>query len=265
MKSLNMISLTFQHTLNFRSRMFVWFLNSLINPLIVLLFWVAVFREKGEILTGWALSEIVSYYLLLMIAGSLLIAHIEEDVAVREIKEGGLVMYLTKPISYYLMKFIDEIPWRLTQGSFGILALAALYVIFPGFITIPNSLYDVLLLIPIVSLAYLISFTFKMIVGLTAFWITDFWGLAQIVEVVILILGGFVMPVDLLPDWLRNIALHSPFPYIVYFPIRAFQSNLGIWDGLSVILTQIIWLGALALIYKVLWNKGLKKFTGVGQ
>lgn len=265
MKFVNIFLLFFQHVVNFRSRIFVWFLSSFLNPLSLLIFWIAVFKEKEGVLAGWSISSITSYYFLLIIAGSFIIAHIEEDVAIKDIREGQLVSYLLKPISYYWMKFFDEAPWRMIQGSFGIIVFMIFFILFSEFITLPNTLTGIVMAIAIVLLAFFISFTFKMIVGLSAFWFVDFWGLQQIIEVVIIILAGFVIPIEFFPDWLEKLSHLTPFPYMIYYPILSLQSKLPVLQGINVISVQIVWLGVLAVVYKLAWTRGIKKFTGVGQ
>ncbi len=265
MRFVRIFLLFFQHVTNFRSRIFIWFLTSFLNPLSLLLFWIAAFKEKGDILTGWSLSSLSVYYFLLIIATSFIIVHIEEDVAIKDIREGGLVKYLLHPLPYYFMKFFDEIPWRMIQGFFGLGVFIIFYILFSKFISFPNTFAGIISTLVIILLAFFISFTFKMIVGITAFWFIDFWGLQQTVEVIIIILAGFVMPIEFFPDWLRNISLFSPFPYMVYFPILSLQSKLVTNQVFQVILIQIFWLAVLYLIYRILWARGLKRFTGVGQ
>ena len=73
------------------------------------------------------------------------------------------------------------------------------------------------------------------------------------------------MPIDLFPPLMQKIALATPFPYMVYYPLVAFQGKLSIFELLKVISVQAIWLAALLLVYKWMWRSGIKKFTGIGQ
>lgn len=251
--------------MNFRSRIFIWFLSSLVNPLFILIFWVAVILDKGNILPGWNLSTISVFYLLVVITSSFIIVHIDEDVAIRDIREGQLTAYVLKPFSYFWSKFLSEIGWRIMQGFFGLLVLLIFFMFFKNLITFPNTILGIISTILIVILALLISFIFKMILGLTAFWFVDFWGLQQLVEVVLIVLAGIIIPIELYPGWLKNIALSTPFPYMVYYPILSFQSRLINAEIINVILIQLFWILLLSLFYKFLWSKGIKKFTGVGE
>lgn len=264
MRFLRIFLLNFQRVIQIRSRAFVWLLLAFINPLISLVFWAGVLNEKGNILEGWVLPTLTTYYFLIIVLGSILISHIEEDVAEYDIREGGLVKFIIRPVSYFFMKMIEELPWRIMQGGFGILVFLILITLFGNFLSLSITTSVISALI-ISILAFLISFTFKMLIGISAFWLTEFRGLQQMLEVLGIILAGFVMPIDLFPNFLKTIALLTPFPYIIYYPVIAFQGRLSDHSMIQVISTQIVMLVILYFIYRILWRVGLRKFTGVGQ
>lgn len=207
----------------------------------------------------------VSYYLLLAVVMSLLIAHIDEDVAFRDIKEGVLAKYLLRPFSYFLSKFMEELPWRLAQGLYALFA----YVLFVLFIHISlpfvNSPMEIVVAIVICVLGLVISYTLKMVLGLAAFWTTDYWGMLSMIEVASLVLGGIAMPLTFYPDILAKISYALPISYYIYFPVVALQGKLTWSEMIRVIFTQLVWIGLLYSTYKVLWKQGIKKFTAVGQ
>lgn len=265
MRYFRIFLLHFQQVFEQRDRSFVWFLLALISPLLVLIFWIGVYQGKTGSLAGWGISAITSYYLLLIIAGSFLITHHEQDVAVLDIQEGGLVKYLLKPFSYFWIQFLGELSWRILQLVFGIIAFLLLSLLFGSFIPFSTTATTLLSAIIIIILGYFISFTFKMLLGLSAFWVTDFWGLQQLSEVTILMLAGFVMPIDLYPGWVQQIAFLTPFPYMVYYPVVALQGKLLSYQLVSVIAIQAVWLILLLLAYAYMWKRGVRKFTGVGQ
>lgn len=263
MRYVRIFLLHFQNTFEHRSRMLVWFLESLFNPFIALLFWRWVYAEGSTVL-DWSLSNINSYYLLLVIVGAVLMAHIEYDVAYFDIQYGDLVRYLTRPLPYYLFKLFDELPWRLIQGIFAtIIFFGLLVVLNQNLILISPT--NLVVSIAIALLAFLLSFTFKMIVGLMAFWITDIGGLQQLIEIGLLIFAGYIIPLEFFPSHLQILASNSPFAYMVYFPILAFQGRLDEAALLRVIGTQFFWVILFILFYLFLWRKGLRTFTGVGR
>ena len=104
-----------------------------------------------------------------------------------------------------------------------------------------------------------------MVVGILAFWFTEVGGLFDMVEVIIVVFGGFILPISLMPDFLKNLASYLPFSYMVYYPVFALMGKFKLLQLLEIILIQIFWILLLVTFYKILWIKGVKKFTGVGQ
>ncbi len=263
MRYVRIFLLNFQRTLRYRSLSFVWFLCALVDVGIIIFFWNGA--TSGKTIGGWNFSELLTYYLFALTAGQLLISHIEYDVATLHIQQGGLAAFLLKPFSYIRMQCMGEIPWRLLNGYFAIIAVFLFsFITHIQLKTIPFS-FALLLAIVTVVLGFTIAFFYKMVIGLFAFWIIEIRGLFEALEVVTVILFGNLMPISLLPHWLMNIAYMSPFPYVIYFPVLAFEGKLSALNLFQIISVQIIWISVLFFVYKNLWLRGVKKFSAVGQ
>lgn len=248
-----------------RARSFVWFLIVIIPPFVLYLYWRGALASQGGTIAGWTFSTISTYYFMLAIATSFLMAHIEEDVSTRDIQQGGLTKFLVKPFSYYLFKLFEETPWRILEGSYGIIALLLFIFFFKNLFVIASNPIILLFSLIIVILAYILSFTFKMIIGLLAFWLTDVGGFYQLTEAIILLCSGLLMPLSLLPDTIAQISYVLPFAYMIYFPIISLQGTQNIGQLMHIIVTQLAWIAIMAYLYSLLWKKGVKKFTGIGQ
>ena len=255
----------FHRVIENRSRSVIWTLLSVFNPLIFLCYWVAVYKSSGSMVGGWSLSEVTSYYLLLTFGGSFLIAHIEESVAIEDIYEGGLVKYILRPFSYFWDLYFGELGWRLFQGAIGIMIFILFSIFFQSLTTIVSSPLLIFLTIISVILAYTLSFLFKMLLGFSAFWLTEFRGIQSTAEIIILIFAGFVVPLQFLPSMLQQASFILPFAYMVYYPILALQGKLDIVQILRLLAIQLLWISFFACMYRLMWNRGIKIFTGVGQ
>ncbi len=264
MKYVKILFLHFQDALEDRSRSFVWFLLALIDPLLLLLFWRGALAASGGDIGGWQLSSITAYYLLLTIASSLLVVHIEEVVAYYDIYQGWLANYLLRPVSYFWYKLLQELPYRLLQGTMGIGVFLMMWLALGNLLNVDVSTGNLVRSLIIALLAFGISFLLKMVLGLSALWTTDFTGLAQLLEVTFLLFGGFIVPLSLFPTWLERLAYSLPFPYIVYFPVVSFQGRLTTVDFYRVLWAQLLWAVVLFLLSMILWRRGVQKFTGVG-
>jgi len=265
MRYFRIFILYFEHVLQHRARTFVWFLVSLLNPLIFILFWRGAFQASSGAIVGWTMSTITSYYFLLTAVSSSLMSHIEEDVWRYDIQEGELVQYLLKPFSYFWLKFFSEIHYRILQGFYVVIVLIIINTVFGRIIVITQDKNLLLYAIIIAVLAYLVSFIFKMIVGFIAFWTTDLYGIYDLLDIVMVVFAGYIVPINMLFEPVRTTAYLLPFSYMIYFPVLALQGKLSPTEISRVIGYQVIWLIVFIGLYLLLWKKGIKKFTGVGQ
>lgn len=263
MRYVRLFFLYAQDVIEYRSLAVVWFLASLINPLLFLFFWKGAIADNHP--TGFSsVSDVYSYYFLFLILSGFLMVHIEHEVAYWDIKEGGLTKYILKPIPYITSKFFLEVTWRIAMGLIALGATIVLIMLFGQLFTISLTPIQVVLVILTSLLALMVSFVYKMIIGLTALWVVDFEGIEQLVFMLTLLFSGFVVPLDMFPQYLRTIATFLPIPYTIYYPIRMLQGKLTLEQSLSVIGIQMFWLLILSFGYKAIWNRGVKRFTGVG-
>lgn len=244
-----------------RGRLFVWFLLSVLNPLILLLYWNGVYQEHGRGITGWEFSSVSSYYLYLTLASTLISTHIEEAVAYYDVQMGGLTKHLLQPFSYLMKNFLGELPYRLLESVFSIGIILVIGTLWKGSVTFPTSIMQLGLILWTIVMGYFVNFYYKMIIGISALWFTDYHGLNELLEVVSVVLGGFTVPLLYLPDPVRTIALYSPFASMFYTPVLALMGKL---TDPTAILMQIIWLFIFMNVYAFLWKKGIKQYSAIG-
>lgn len=260
MRYFRIFFLILQSVFEQRGRSFVWFLLSCINPFIMMLFW------KGAAISSNALSMITSYYFFLIIGGSIIMSHSEENIAVADIQEGRLVNYLLKPFSYYRLKWLEELPYRLLQGTFGLIVILLFGFIFHiKLSTVPLGIINILLAVLIIILAISLAQIFKVCLGFISFWTTDVYGMFQLSEMFMFVFGGYIAPISFYPQSIAFVSYFLPFPYMVYFPVAAVAGFYTTQQLFFILLGQGIWLLGFSLLYKVLWSNGLKLFTGAGQ
>lgn len=259
MRYAKILFLNFQSIFEERTRSFVWFLLSLYGPLLMILFW------RGAN-TTISFSSIASYYFLLVIGGSLLMSHSEENIALIDIQEGRLGNYILKPMMYFFAKWAEEVPYRLLQGSFGIVALVLFTLIFHIHISlIIFGFFNFLLTILLVLGAMVLAQLYKTCLGFIAFWMTDAYGIFQVSEMLIFVFAGYIVPLFLFPRLFEVISYILPFSFMIYFPVAAASGLLTTSQLLLVMLGQACWIAIFIFFYILLWKNGLKIFTGVGQ
>ena len=265
MRYVKIFLLHFQSVFEQRSKSFVWFLNALINPLILILFWKGVTSGGKVVGKGWDFYSIASYYFYLIIAVTLIVPRIERYIAENDIQRGNIFQYLLRPFSYFWKKFLEDAPNRVLQGVYASFICLLGGVIFGTRLFIIASTQTLFLSFIIIVLAFFLAYVFKIVLALCAFWLVETDSLFEGMEILSIIFGGYIMPIILMPQFLKTIAYLLPFSYMIYFPVVALQGKLTTVELFHVILIQCVWLGAFSLFYHLLWMKGIKKFMDIGH
>ena len=260
MRYFRIFLLHMQEVVEQRGRVFVWLLIAFFTPAILILFWRGA-KEIG----GWTIPEITSYYLFIIVMNAMLMSHQEEHIARIDIQEGQLTGYLVRPFSYFWLTFFRELPWRLLQGGLGISALFVLWIFLPNWFTITTSPLILVGTVLICILAFFLTFLFKSIIGILAFWMTDTRGLFEMTNVMLVVFTGSLMPLAFYPQWLMHLIHYTPFSYMLYFPVISLQGKVPFTEMTQGMLMQVVWIAAGIFVYRALWRAGLQKYTTVGQ
>jgi ABC-2 type transport system permease protein len=242
-----------------RGRGTIYFFISFINAVVYFQVWksAGVHTIHGV--------DLVSYYFLLMVVGTFVFAHVETPIAYVDIQEGNLSSLLTKPYSYGMYRLWTEVPWRLFQGIIGIGLLLMMVTVFQVPIHIETEPFGMILTIVSIVFGFCIMFLYKTILGLAAFWMTEILGLTQTSDVILLMLGGYIMPIAAFPPWLSTIAWISPFPYVAYVPVL-FSGGMVQNDQMSSMLFgQCLWILILGITTVIVWRRGVKLYVGMGE
>jgi ABC-2 type transport system permease protein len=94
-------------------------------------------------------------------------------------------------------------------------------------------------------LAVVISFGWRFLLNVSAFWTTDARGLGSVAGAATLFLGGFVVPIRYFPEWLQPVALALPFASITQTPADLFVERIAGFEAVGLLALQLAWAVAL--------------------
>ena len=168
-----------------------------------------------------------------------------------EVSGGDLVYRLTRPVPYPAAKIAEafgDFLFRLV-----VLGAAGFTVAFAVTGTIPLAPVMFVLLIPVGVLAGTLMIVLHFTIGLSAFWLHDTRPLYWVWQKAAFILGGFLVPLSLYPDWLREVALLTPFSAYLY---GAGKLTLGaapveaLWSAARIAGWLVVAVALLLLVYR---------------
>lgn len=192
--------------------------GSLFLGLVLFMFlqlWEKVAGERGQI-AGYSLNRLLWYYTVAEI-----VTLTRSDIMERlnnDIRSGDVAIQLLRPYHYLTSLFADafgQLLLRLTINiPIGFVMAMVLVGPLEGFqpAHLPFMVLSILL-------GLFLSLSMEALIGLSSFWTEDnsaFWWISQKLAFML----GLFLPLEMLPGWLRGIALFLPYPYMMYAPAR---------------------------------------------
>lgn len=249
-----------QDSIAYRAQGIIWILTDTVPTITLPLMWLAAFGDR-ELIMGFSRTDLVAYYLAMSVISNLVVAHPWE--VARDIKEGRLSIYLTRPFSYYGFIFASNLSWRLVRTFLYIPFFLVILLIFRNYLVWDN--YSVSLgLLGSIVLAHVLSFQISWLLGLAAFYLIEISGVYEFYYMVSAFLAGQMAPLTMLPDAVRSLAHALPFSYILWFPVQIFLGNIQGQQILHGMAMQAAWIAVLYVAGALLWRAGMKKYTAVG-
>ena len=135
-----------------------------------------------------------------------------------EVRRGEVAYALTRPISYARLKLAEGAGSLLvrmcTLGPFG---AALAWWLAGGGPSDPRALW---LGGAMALAAGWVALCFHFAIGVCAFWIQDCSPVYWIWQKAFFLLGGLMLPLEIYPEWLRALAVLTPFSALLYEPAR---------------------------------------------
>lgn len=261
----DVMAMEFRKIFAYRSDFWITFLGQIfIQLLVTVSLWQAIYQGNNvETMQGYHLEQMALYYLVANIGMRILWGENIGFIS-REIYEGTFTRYLLYPISFFQYKTISSISYSLFYCT-QLLVFYFLYHLF--FIEAAFSygelshLFSGLLLFLISAMLFL---QLAFIIELLALWVDNVWTLMIMVRFFITFFGGGFIPLSFLPQWAQELLQWTPFPYLIYLPVRTIlglSTQNEILKGLSL---TLLWMVLLSTVVKIIWSKGQKQYTGVG-
>ena len=95
------------------------------------------------------------------------------------------------------------------------------------------------------TLAVVVSFAYRFLYNLAAFWLLDYRGVGVIAITIALVFSGFIIPLPYFPDWLEAVARVLPFAAMVQIPVDVFLEKATGAEIAGALVLQALWAGIL--------------------
>jgi ABC-2 type transport system permease protein len=233
----------------YRFQILLTLLQNLTQPAILLA--VLFFVKPGSSIS---FSSLVPYYLLVALISPLTISNIDEELD-ELTASGDINNFLLKPFSLTKWLYAKAISEKIT------LLLLLCLPVGIAFALANFDFLQILSLLFILVLSFSLSFFLSFLVGISCFWIEDFWAIHNVKFVTTSLLGGLVLPYQFFPSVMQNLLRYSPFPYLVNFPIKYIQHQ----TSFEALIIAVVWLGILILASTYFLRLAITKYSYVAS
>lgn len=245
----------------YRASNYLFMIGMLTEPVIYLIVWSTIARARGGSVDGYTPGSLAAYYIVWTLVRSMnvvyALAGFEHRITTGRMS--GRLLLPVHPIHYDLAGFGGaKLVWIVQW-----LPIAAVLTLLFHPVLRP-TVAGVLVFLVAIWGAFVLRSLFMWLLGLVTFWTTRASALFELYLVLELLLSGRLVPVALLPGWMRDAAAWFPFKWTFSFPIDALvtpQSTMDLLRGLG---AQALWIGLGSLLVAVVWKRAVRRYTGVG-
>jgi ABC-2 type transport system permease protein len=110
-------------------------------------------------------------------------------------------------------------------------------------------------------LAVVVSFAFRFLFNLAAFWLLDYRGAGVLAMVVSTFFSGQIVPLAFFPDWLETLAWALPFAAMVQAPIEVWLGHAQGAELVGLLGLQALWAAILLGAGRAVLAVGMRKLV----
>lgn len=255
--------ITWQEMSIYRLNFVMWRIRVVLQLLMVYVLWSSVFSSNQQIF-GYTRSLMLTY-----VFGTSFISAIvtsSKTIGVGEdIVEGNLTNLLIRPLNYFWYWFARDLGDKTMNIIFSVTELVILFFILNPPLFIQTDISILVLTFVSVLFAIILVFFFNFLFGFIGFWSVEIWAPRFIFYVVLFFFAGGFFPLDILPKQFVNFFSYTPFPYILYFPLKIYLGQLSNFEILFGLLISLFWCFILFFTVKYIWKLGLSEYTAHGR
>ena len=260
-KGWSITKLAYKVGIVYRLHYFVSLFSIPINVLIYYFLWKAIFSYSGQdLIRGYTLAELVTYYVIVMIVGFITYSEVDEWMEFG-IVQGSMVSTLMNPVSLF--------SW-MSYNTLGMNLFGIIVEIIPATIiglvvglqapTISNLAFFIIA----VAIAAALYHLFAYLTGLAAFWLKRIRGIRRSRRIIIAFLSGSLLPLTFFPDSIQQVFSYLPFSAMRFSPVQIYLGKYTLEQTLVSLGIGALWVLLIYQLTRYIWKRAFKKFSGAG-
>jgi ABC-2 type transport system permease protein len=242
----------------------IWFWAGLvlnvISMAILVFFWRAIYADAGTI-SGLAEDQTIRYILLAFIFRPLSANDLIWEFGTN-LREGLIIHHLLRPVNFQAMHYAQALGRLVTELVLQLPMLLVAMLLFG--LRLPTDLTTWLAFLISAVLGYTVMFYFGWFLACFTFYTTEIWGLGVLIEGMSFFLSGALVPLVMMPEWLRSIVLSIPFAQSLAVPVSLLTGITPLSEAPHAWFVQILWIFGMWLLSSSFFRVAVRKITVQG-
>jgi ABC-2 type transport system permease protein len=242
----------------------IWFwvglVLNIISMAILVYFWRAIYNDASTI-SGLGLNQTLTYILMAFIFMPLTSNDLIWEFG-SNLREGTIIHHLLRPINFQGMNYAQMLGTLVTRMILQLPMVLVAVLLFG--LRFPTDPATWLAFLVSALLGFTVMFFFNWFLACLTFYTTEIWGLGVLIEGMNFFLSGALVPLVMMPEWLRTIVLSIPFAQALAVPVGLLTGITPLSDAPRVWFIQILWIAGMWLLSTLFFRIAVRKITVQG-
>ncbi|MFJ3297219.1 ABC transporter permease [Streptomyces bacillaris] len=226
--------------------------------------YIALWDERPQ-LGGYDMSQALTYVWIgqALLAACAMMGGGFEDELMERIRTGDIAVDLYRPADLQLWWLAGDVG----RAAFQLLGRGVVPMLVGALafdLALPGSPWIWPAFLLSVLLGIVVSFAVRFLVALSAFWLLDGAGAAQMSWLLGLFFSGMLLPLPLFPGLLGEVARILPWSSLLQIPADVFLGKYSGWELLEAYAFQGVWAVALLLAGRLLQSVATRRVVVQG-
>lgn len=252
----------FLSSLAYRNEVWANIFGKLVQVFARVAIWLAAYAGMTAV-DGISIQDMVTYALL----GGVVMGATRHDRLVRQVgnalKTGDVAVWLLKPVHYPLYLLAVEAGMSAYTFLLAVVPTIVIVALVYGMLP-PASPFHAAMFVAFCGLSFTIHFLVAALFGVLAFWLMTIFSLEWLLQSLIVLLSGLLVPFWFFPEPFGTIASHQPMAWLVYYPSAVWLGRLDALETTAYFAFGLGWAGLLAFALALLWRRASSRITVQG-
>ena len=252
-----------KYNLKYRTELVVNFIWTLMTPLAIIVLWLVVNAATGTTsVGGYSGGLLFTYFIIASAVGGVVMATGVAYGMQSDIQSGSIINNLLRPLSYPLTIFAENVSDNLLNTM--------VFTLFPTIVLVillfhpPLTLFTITAFFLEIVSVFIMTSIFFFIIGCLSVYLTNINGIINLVQWALNALGGYLIPISMMPQGMAKLVEATPMYLIYYLPAATFTGTVSTAFIIASLVMCAEWTAVFFVVAVIFWWRIRAKTAAVG-